>query len=393
MVGQLQTTPVFDWNFSSTKRIKINQGGTSSSKTYAILQVIFMRLIQKKRVCTVVGQDIPNLKKGALRDFEFRILSESPWMWLHIESYNKAERLFIFKNGSRLEFSSFKDWQDAKNGKRDIAFFNEVNGIDQLVYEQIAMRTSEEIFLDYNPSEEFWVHEKLMPLRESVTFYSNYTHNPFINENIKEYILSLKDIDEEAWNVYGLGKTGSISELIFPKITIVDEMPKNLRNRGYGMDFGYVNDPTTLIECGLMNQRDVFLNEVFYKYKMKTSDIDREMKEKEVSKGLNILADSSEAMMIDDLSASRWRIEGAKKGSGSIMYGINLLKDYNIHITASSLNLLNERSKYKFKVDKKSGKTLNEPIDAFNHAWDGIRYWATENLKPLRKVGGVRRVN
>lgn len=235
-IQRFKTTPVFDWNYQSGVRIRINQGGTSSGKTYAILQVIFMMLIEKPRIATVVGQDIPNLKKGALRDFQDRILVACPWMNNFIQSYNKTERRYKFKNGSILEFTSFKDEQDAKNGKRDIAFFNEANGIEWAIYRQVEMRTSETIFLDYNPTSEFWAHERLMPRENSVTYYSNFSHNPYVDENIRDYLIGLKEEDLESWRVYGLGKTGSIAELCIENLTVVDAMPRYLKKRGYGMD-------------------------------------------------------------------------------------------------------------------------------------------------------------
>ena len=120
------TTPVFEWNYHAKERVVINQGGTSSGKTYALLQVIFLKLIEKKRIATIVGQDIPNLKKGAMRDFEERILSNIPFFNDFIEYHNKTDRVWRLKNGSVIEFQSYKDFQDAKNGKRDILFVNEV---------------------------------------------------------------------------------------------------------------------------------------------------------------------------------------------------------------------------------------------------------------------------
>lgn len=390
---ELITTPVFEWNYNSKARVNINQGGTSSGKTYAILQVIFMLLIQQKRIATVVGQDIPNLKSGAIRDFQERILVANPWMNNFIVSYNKSDRVYRFKNGSILEFKSFTDAQDAKNGKRDIAFFNEANGIPFAIYEQVAMRTTERVFLDYNPSEEFWCHERVMTLSDSVTFYSNFTHNPYVADATVDYLYTLKERDAESWKVYGLGMTGSITELVFENVTIVSEMPVSLKYRGYGLDFGYRADPTALIDCGLKNQRDVYFDEILYSYRMKTSDIDSRMKEEEVRRNTMIWADDAEDRVIDDLHALKWKIAGATKGPGSIIYGINLLNDYNIHITERSVNLIMERKKYKHKVDKKTGRILNDPIDAWNHGWDAARYWAMMNLKPLTNRKGVRRRN
>ena len=395
ITARFKTTPVFAWNYKSKARININQGGTSSGKTYAILQVIFMMLIKKKRIATVIGQDIPNLKVGALRTLQEFILSSNTWMHNYIESYNKTDRIFRFKNGSILEFTSFSDEQDAKGSRRDIAFFNEADGVPFPIYQQIAMRTSEKIFIDYNPSAEFWVHERVMTEHNAVTFYSNFTHNAYADKATVEYLYTLKGRDSESWKVYGLGITGSITELVFEKVTIVDEMPKYLKHRGYGLDFGYRANPSAWIDCGLANERDVYFDELFYTYHMKTSDIVTHMTDLPYDYACDTWADPSDNRVIDDLFDAGFNVIGADKPPGSVLQGINLLNDYNIHITQRSVNMLNEQKKYKYKVDKKTGKILNEPIKAFDHAWDAARMWAFMNLEPYtdRSRSGVRRRN
>jgi len=386
VIERLKTSPVFEWNYYSKAKIKNNQGGTSSSKTYSILQVIFIRLVEKKRIATVVGQDIPNLKKGALRDFEDRILTDNPWMNEFIESKNRTERTFRFKNGSVLEFTSFKDAQDAKNGKRDILFLNEADGIQWEVVRQLILK-SEEVFIDYNPTSEFWSHEHIMPRPDAITFYSNFTHNPFIRETIKEEILSLKEMDIESWNVYGLGKTGSIHELCIERPPIiVDIMPRFLKNRAYGMDFGYRANPTVLIECGLLNEKDVFLDEQFYLHRMKTDDMHFAMKAILPDPRAKVYGDPADPRAMDDLKTRGWNMIPALKGADSVSYGLQLINQYNLYITETSYNLLNERKRYRYKIDKKTGKVTNEPVKAFDHGWDAVRYWGSENLKPIRKI-------
>ena len=256
------------------------------------------------------------------------------------------------------------------------------------------MRTTETIYLDYNPSEEFWVHERLMGKEGTKTFYSNFTHNPFINTDIVNHLRSLKDIDIESMKVYGLGMQGKIAELVFPNFTIVESMPDNLRKRGYGMDFGYKIDPTALIDCGLMNERDIYFDEVIFGYGMKRQEINGAMIEKGVWRNRDICADSSEARLIDDLVTDDWNIYGVTKGAGSIKYGIDLMNDYNIFITENSVNLIKEFKRYKHKIDRRTGKMLNEPIDAWNHGIDSARYWSMDNLKPLNKARtGIKRGN
>lgn len=383
----MSTTTLFAWNYRSDARIKINQGGTSSGKTYAILQVIFFRLIEKKRIALVVGQDIPNLKAGALRDFQERILFANPWMHNFIQSYNKTDRRYTFKNGSILEFKSFKDEQDAHSGKRDIAFFNEANGISWGIYSQVAMRTTEEIFLDYNPSSEFYAHERLMPMQESVTFYSNFTHNTYCDQAIVDYLFDMKEEDYESWIVYGLGKTGTIAELCIDNITIVDKMPlSRLRRKGYGMDFGYRADPTALILCGTRNGNELWFDQQIYAHRMKTKAMDITMRAIQIPKRRRIYGDPAESRVIDDLTSYGWNMQEVVKGPNSIQYGLQLLNQYKIFVTERSAHMIKEQKRYRYKVDKETGKVTNDPIDSFNHAWDAARYWAMMNVKPIRRI-------
>jgi len=382
--GQVPVSPIFAWNMSSQARVKVNQGGTSSGKTYGILEVIFTKLLENPGwIATIIGQDIPNLKKGALRDFEERILVANPWYWGYIAQYNKTERTFRLNNGSKMEFTSFADDQDARSGKREIAFFNEANGITWPIYQQVALRTTREIYIDYNPTAPFWVHERLINQPNVEVFYSNFLDNPFLDEVIIDEIWSLKDTDLEAWKVYGLGKTGDIAELVHEKAEVVPFLPQYMKRRAYGLDFGYRAHPTALIECGLVNEREVYLEEKIYLHRMKTRDLDITLRALGIPKTRPIYADSADGRAVDDLQERGWNIIPVPKGPDSVKYGIGLLNQYDLHITERSGNLLNERTKYRYKLDKATGNITNQVIDAFNHGWDAARYWAMMNLKPL----------
>lgn len=387
----LNVTPVFHANMYHPARIKINQGGTSSSKTYSILQAIFFKLTDSPQVATVIGQDIPNLKKGAMRDLEERILAESPWMRMYLTGpMNKAERTYRFKNGSILEFTSFSDAVDARSGKRDIAFFNEANGIPFPIYEQVAMRTTGEIFIDYNPSEAFWVHERIMTDPNSTTIFSNYKHNPYCHPSVIDYLLSLKDKDPESWRVYGLGKTGAVAELVFPKFEIVESMPEYVKKEGIGADYGYRADPTAFVHCGLLNENDIYVDELIYGYKMTGQDIYDTFPQSYAR--LPVWPDPADPRVNDELADKGLKIRVVKKGPDSVRYGLNLLSQYKLHVTERSLNLISELKKYKYIVDK-NGKVTNEPVDAWNHAIDALRYWAMMNLQFRRKRRGVSIIN
>lgn len=384
------TTDVFHWNYEDrTHRVKINQGGTSSSKTYSILQVIALRLIERRRVATVVGQDIPNLRKGALRDFEERVLTNDEFIASCIQSYNKTERVFRFYNGSLLEFTSFEDEQDAKNGKRDILFANEANGIPYAIYRQLSMRTDEEVFIDYNPTASFWVHEHIIGRDGTVVFYSNFTHNPFTAVGTLYELQDIKEREPELWKVYGLGKTGEIHELCIEQMTIVRDMPKRLKRRGYGIDFGYRNDPTAFVSCGMANERDVYFDLQFYQYRMAVGDITKLFGLLGISKRRPIFADGADGRAVDHIESRGYNIEAADKGPGSIVYGLSLINQHNVFVTERSVDMIKERARYSYKAEKSgpnAGRLTNKPIDAYNHAWDAARYWALHNLKPYRRT-------
>src|SRR6201996_3446909 len=226
MTADCQASILFTENYQATAHIVINQGGTSSGKTYAIMQVLCCIACANQRlVITVVGQDIPNLKAGALSD-ALNIYSDSAQVASCIKSYNRTELLFEFNNGTILEFKSYDDAQDAKSGKRDYLFINEANGITWQIYTELALRTRSRIFIDYNPNAAFWVHDNLIGKPGVQLIISDHRHNPFLDDGMRNKIESLKEIDTEQWKVYARGITGKITGLVLTNWTLCDAMPK-----------------------------------------------------------------------------------------------------------------------------------------------------------------------
>lgn len=366
----MQTSVLFETNYKAKEKIIVNQGGTSSGKTVCILQVLAIHAISTPElIITVCGQDIPNLKRGALRDFQLYVLCEDR-IRNEIANFNKSERIFTFKNGSIIEFESYEDEQDAKNGKRDYLFLNEAQGTPYNVFKQLQMRTKVQTFIDYNPSAEFWVHEKILTLpdTERRLIISDYRHNPFCPPSIIENILALKDIDPELWKVYGRGLTGKIEGLIYPKWTLVDAIPEG--EYVYGLDFGY-NHPTALIR-GVVNTdtKSLYLEEVVYESRLITSELVDRMEAQGVSKRDTIYADAARPETIEEISRAGYNIVKADK---AVWDGINKMKSFNIYVTKSSHNLIKELRSYKWKMDK-SGKSLEEPVKFLDDALDAARY-------------------
>jgi len=358
------------------KRTIVLQGGTSSGKTYSTLQYLFWLAVQNKLVITVVGQDLPNLKVGAIRDAA-NIVASSEALRTLIDRYNHSENIYRFKNGSVMEFKSYKDKQDAQSGKRDVLFVNEANGIEWDVFQQLEIRTKIKVIIDYNPSSRFWAHDRLIGQPDTQLYISNYQHNPFLDKqviiNIEKNKPKPNETDEillNWWNVYGLGKTGVVSGQIIKRVYDANEFPEGCIKVAYGLDFGFSNDPTALIKCGLY-EGEIYAMEVIYEAGLLGTDIERLMIEAGVNKREQIFADVGGGgdRLIAELSRKGWNVKAAEKGAGSIEYGIDLVNRYRLNVVRGSRNLKRETERY---IYKSNGK----PIDNHNHAIDAIRYYA-----------------
>nr|WP_294796259.1 terminase large subunit [uncultured Mucilaginibacter sp.] len=377
-----EASVLFKHNYASTAHVVVNQGGSSSGKTYAILQVLFCRACKgEKQVITVAAQDIPNLKAGALRD-ALNIFNASEELKSAVKSFNKTDRIFEFHNGSLIEFKGYGDSQDAKSGKRDYLFINEANGVAWTIYAELALRTRKQIFIDYNPNTAFWVHDSVLGRKGVELIISDHRHNPFVDDLTREKIESIKDDDYEQWKVYARGLTGKISGLVLTNWLLCDGIPPGSRLVAVGLDFGFTNDETGCLVV-YQSAGALWINELLYETRLTNMDISKRLAEAGISKHTEIIADSAEPKSIEELRRLGWRVSGAKKGPDSIKHSIDLLKRYKLNITRNSVNLRKELERYKWRTDL-SGKALNEPIDRWNHLIDPLRYVALNKLMESR---------
>jgi len=386
-----KATNLYLENYDSKQKFVVNQGGTGSGKTFALLQLLFTyAVLEPNLVITVVGQDIPNLKKGAFRD-AISIYSDSSELQKWTDRINQTDRIFTFKNGSLIEFASFQDEQDAKSGKRDYLFLNEADGIPYEIFWQLAIRTRKQIYIDYNPTARFWVHDKLIGKPETRLIISDHRHNMFLPKDMHRMIESIDDT--ELFKVYARGVTGKLEGVIFTNWQPVEasEMPAT-RCRWIGLDFGYSNDPTAIIDVRF-HENELWLDEICYQRRMLNSDIISILSDAKYAT-VPIIADSAEPKSIEELRRAGLRIEPAQKGKDSVRTGIDILKRYRMNVTKQSHNLRKELLSYSWKKSK-NGDYLNEPVDFLNHALDGIRYTALNKLgsnfrsgkKPIFRLG------
>ena len=366
---QIKTNVVYKHLSNTDKKIIVEQGGTRSGKTYnIILWIIFNYCTQNNgKVITICRKSFPSLRATVMRDFISILQSYDVYQESNHNKTNSEYHLF----GNLVEFISLDMPQKIRGRKRDLLFVNEGNELFYEDMQQLLFRTQDRIILDFNPSDEYhWIYDKLIPRDDCAFFKTTYLDNPFIEDSIKKEIERLRDTDEQYWQIYGLGERSASRSTIF-KYTEVNNIPVDSNLVAYGMDFGYTNDPTTLVSVYTQGH-NLYIKEHLYRTQMTTTDISLFLKEEKLL-GNPIYADSAEPRLISELRKMGHNIFSSIKGKDSVNAGIDLLKRYKIHILASSTNAISEFRNYKWKEDK-AGMLVNIPEDKHNHIIDPCRY-------------------
>ena len=366
---KIQTNIVYKHLVNSKKKIIVEQGGTRSGKTYNILLWIIFEYCthNTNKIITICRKSFPSLRATVLRDF-FEILRNNN---MYSEVFHNKSNSEYHLFGNLLEFVALDQSQKIRGRKRNLLFCNEANEFYLEDWQQLIFRTQERIIIDFNPSDEYhWIYDKVIPRDDCDFFKTTYLDNPFIEDVIKKEIERLKDTDEQYWQIYGLGERAASRSTIF-NYTEVNTIPEEAKLIAYGMDFGYSNDPSTLISI-YSQEHNLYIKEHLYRTQMTTVDIHNFLKDEQL---LNnpIYADSSEPRLIRELRTMGHNIFPSIKGKDSINAGIDLLKRYKIHILSSSTNAIGEFRNYKWTEDK-SGRLTNIPEDKHNHIIDPCRY-------------------
>lgn len=382
----LKRTTAINKILALKKRIKIIQGGTSAGKTFGILPILIHKAAATPSIeISIVAESIPHLRRGALRDF----LKIMKWTNRYVDSrYNKSHLRYDFANGSFIEFFSADDSSKLRGARRDILYINECNNITFDAYNEMAIRTRKEVYLDFNPANEFWVHTELKHELDADFIILTYKDNQGLDEGIVQQIeknrLKAKTSAywDNWWRVYGEGKIGQLQGAVYTNYSIIDKIPEEARLIGIGLDFGYSADPTAIIEIYTYNNQRI-LNELAYQTELLNSDI-----AKILPVSVPIVADSAEPKSIEEIRREKHGvlIKGATKGKDSINYGIDVMQRQDYLVTKSSTNLIKELRSYCWDTDK-TGKRLNKPIDNFNHGLDAVRYHEMDTLGMNKNYG------
>ena len=366
-------------------RVKIVRGGTSAGKTICILLILIDYAIRNKgREISVVSESIPHLRRGAFKDFLGLLKGMNRYKDVQL---NKSTLKYTFTNGSYIEFFSTDQPDKLRGARRTDLYINECNNVPFDAYQQLVVRTSGNIWLDYNPSSLFWVDKELIGKPETDFITLTYKDNDSLPKSIVKEIEKARDKSKTStywknwWRVYGLGEIGNLEGACIPDWKEIDKIPQEARLLGHGMDFGYSVDPTTLISLYKWNEAYIF-DEVLYKKGMLNSDISRFLDQRQITE--NITADSAEPKSIAELQGYGHKITGVSKGRDSVVYGLNLINQNEIYITSNSKNLKRELQGYVWATDKE-GNQLQKPTGSHPDCIDAARYILMDTLENPNK--------
>lgn len=367
-------------------RFRVIQGGSSASKTYSIIPLLITYAAEVKGLrISIVSESLPHLKKGAMRDFKEIMTAVGNW---NENNWNASNYTYLFpKTKSYIEFFSARDGEKLRGSRRDILFVNECNSISFEAWNQLQMRTSLFCYLDFNPSHKFWVHEEIMTDPDAqvltLTYKDNEATPPALIREFEKWIEKAKT--SAYWrnyvNVYVYGKLGVLEHTIFNDWEILDQFPyKEAKLIGYGMDFGYSNDPTVLMARYDWKGKTI-RDEVFRGTHMQPQDV-VDMLKHHIRFSDRIVADSEDPQQIDYIkNAGFHNIKRAAKPRGSVKFGIGIMQQAQpFYVTARSLGFIKELRNYTWEKDKDGNILYDTPIDAWNHGIDAARYEETYDL-------------
>ena len=366
------------------------EGGSRSGKSWSTIDFFIWLCSEVETDSTihVLRETYASFKTSLFEDFKRRL----PDYGIVDHPFGTIENISKYKLfGNTFHFLSSDNPSKSLGAGADYVWFNELLEISKAVFDQKEQRCRKFWIGDYNPSYyDHWVYESIFKRKDVNYLHTTVFDNPHVSDNEKKKILSYEPTNENKksgthdpfmWSVYGLGKRAALSGLVFRNWNKTELDPDV--GEWYGLDFGYTNDPAALIQVKLFDG-ELYLKELIYSTGLTNRDLADRLRSLGIDYRSAIYADSAEPKSIDELIGMGFNVIPAEKGKDSIVNGINVLKQYKINVDSGSLNLIKELNNYKFETDR-NGRTLNKPVDAFNHLIDAVRYAVTMRLRQ-RKV-------
>ena len=378
MEVKINTTITFENLLESKSRVTQHIGGTRSGKTYAILQFLIVQALQTAQAITIVRRTIPSLKRTIIKDFTDILKSIGIW---REDSFNITDRIYRLGE-STIQFVNSDDPEKLRGLKSDILFIDEASEIDEESYFQLSIRTSGKIILAYNPtiSPYHWLRQ----MWDCERFVTTYKDNSYLPTEMVKAIEELEFKNPKYWTIYGKGEFAPNEKAIF-QFDLVDDFDADFV--GFGMDFGFSNDPTTL--CAVYRSgNNLYLEELLYEKGLVTSDIVKKLTELKIDKSYEIWCDSAEPRLIEEIYRSGFNAKPVTKGKDSIKFGISVMNNYKIYIDKKSQNLINEMYAYQYSTDK-YGYTTDNPEGGLDHLIDAARYVAMMKLSVKAQTKGT----
>jgi phage terminase large subunit len=367
---KIKATRVFQMNYEAfnndKNRFIINVGGSRSSKTYSLCQLLIIHCLNNpKTIVSIVRKTFPTLRATVMRDM-ITILRE---MNIYQENaHNKTENIYNFENGSYIQFFSCDDEQKLRGRQHDIVWANEANELDFEDFQQLNMRTTGKMIFDFNPSDLFSWLNTLLERDNAVKIHSTYKDNPFLNQNQINEIEALKDVDENYYKIYALGLPATAKSTIFTHWKVIDVIPeKAINNYKIGIDFGYTH-PTSVVKV-YQFENEFYIEQLLMESKLTAQDLVIKLNEIGVKKDDEIYADSARPEIIEDIKKVGYNIKGANK---NVKEGIDYMKSNKLFILNTSIDLIKEFKMYKYKTN--GDIVLEEPVKAYDDGIDSTRY-------------------
>ena len=381
----LKGTIVFAKNMASKARLVLNEGSSRSSKTRSIAQKFVTKLVSGKNwKGSMVRKTLPALKATALQDVIEVMVEQGIYS---DDIHNKTEQTLEWEydvlepNGeirhykNVLEYFSVDNEQKVRGRSRADLWINEANELELEDFTQLAIRTTGQITLDYNPVDDFhWIGETLKRRKDYDFIHSTYLDNPFLEDAIIAEIEHLIEVDENYHRVFALGLKPLNHSRIFNHWKLVDEMPEDCDEYIYGIDFGF-NHATAIVKIGIKDGV-YYWEELFYETRfdneMLKEELHRLCREGKITYSMQGYADAEDAARINELIRAGFNIDKADKEGGSVKQGILYIKGHKMFVTKGSTNLLDNLKNYMWKT--RGGKILDEPVKQHDHALDAGRY-------------------